>query len=72
MLNKEPPKTVCPHYTPVLPMSIYPTLGSLQEVIELANSKLPVIQQNEMYSLLMIYQNTLLKVIDDQSQNQAH
>ena len=65
MLNKNPPKTVCPHYTPVLPMSIYPTLGSLQEVIELANSKLPVIQQNEMYALLMTFQNTLLRELEN-------
>ena len=48
-------------------MSLFPTLGSVQEVVELANSKLPVIQQNEMYSLLMTFQNTLLKVIHDQT-----
>ena len=65
MPNNKQPKTVCPHYTPVLPMSIYPTLGSLQEVIELANSKLPVIQQNEMYALLMTFQNTLLRELEN-------
>lgn len=49
----------------VVPMPLFPTLGSMQEVIELANSKIPVTHQNEMYSLLMTFQNTLLKEIND-------
>ena len=54
------PKTVS-----IQSMTLYPTLDSLQEVIELANSKLPVITQNEMYSLLMTFQNTLLKELEN-------
>lgn len=46
-----------------VPQPIYPTLGSLQEVIDLADSKLPVITRNEMVSLLATYHNTLLKLI---------
>ena len=42
-------------------MSLYPTLESTQEVVELANSKLPITCKNEMYSILMTYHNTLLK-----------
>lgn len=49
----------------VVSMPLFPTLGSVQEVIELANSKIPVTHQNEMYSLLMTFQNTLLKEIND-------
>ncbi len=43
-----------------VPMNVFPTLGSLQEVVDLANSKLPITNRNEMHSLLMIYHNTLL------------
>jgi hypothetical protein len=50
-----------------VPMTVFPTLGSLQEVIDLANSKLPISDQNEMFSLLMSYHNTLLKEIHGQA-----
>jgi hypothetical protein len=46
-----------------VPMTVFPTLGSLQDVVDLANSKLPITDQNEMFSLLMSYHNTLLKVL---------
>ena len=46
-----------------LPMSLYPTMGSIQEVIALAESKLPITDSNEMYSLLMTMQNTLIKYL---------
>lgn len=41
-------------------MSLFPTLGSPQEAIELAKSKLPITDPNELHSLLMIYHNSLL------------
>ena len=47
-------------------MNLFPTLGSLQEVVNLAESKVPVVSRNEMYSLLMTYHNSLLKVIEDE------
>jgi len=43
-----------------VPMNLFPTLGSLQEVVDLAESKLPISDKNEMFSLLMTFQNTLL------------
>lgn len=52
-----------PTRTPVLrtvPMNLFPTMGSLQEVVELAESKIPVTSRNEMISLLMTYHNTML------------
>ena len=64
MPNK-PPKAVNASTISITPMSLFPTLGSVQEVVELANSKLPVIQQNELYSLLMVYHNTLLKELEN-------
>ena len=47
-----------------IPQPIYPTLGSTQEVIELAESKLPISSKNDLYSLLMTFQNTLLKALE--------
>lgn len=44
-------------------MGVYPTLGSLREVVELGNINLPITDQNELYSLLMTYHNTLLQQI---------
>jgi hypothetical protein len=43
-----------------VPMALFPTMGSLQEVIDLASSKLPMTDKNEMHSILMVYHNTLL------------
>ena len=63
-MPSKPPKTVTLSTNPVIPMNIYPTLGSVQEVVELANSKLPVVSQNVMYALLMTLQNTLLKELE--------
>lgn len=54
-----------PHIRAV-PMALFPTLGSLQEVVDLADSKLPINSKNELSSLLYTYHNTLLKVIKDQ------
>lgn len=48
-----------------VPMTLFPTMDSLQEVVNLAQSKLPVNYQNEMVGLLMTYQNTLLKQLGD-------
>ena len=44
-------------------MALFPTLGSLQEVVDFAESKLPITDKNEMFSLLMTYHNTMLKEI---------
>lgn len=41
--------------------SIFPTMGSIQEVIDLAESKLPITNKNELHSLLMTMSNTTKK-----------
>lgn len=48
----------------IAPQNIYPTMGSINEVLELADSKIPLLQRNEMFSLLMTFQNTLLKQLE--------
>lgn len=45
-----------------VPMPLYPAMNSLQEVVDLADSKRPIITKNELFSILMTYHNTLLKV----------
>ena len=42
------------------PMSLFPTLSSEQEAIELMESKLPITSKNELYALLMTFRNTVL------------
>lgn len=46
-----------------VPMNVYPTLNSLREVSDLAESKLPITDKNELHSLLMTHHNTLLSVL---------
>ena len=41
--------------------SIFPTMGSIQEVIDLAESKLPITNKNELHSLLMTMSNTTIQ-----------
>jgi hypothetical protein len=45
-------------------MGLYPTLESLQSVIDLGMSQLPILDQNALYSLLMVYHNTLLAQVE--------
>lgn len=47
------------------PQGIFPTLGSLQEVHDLAESRLPILNKNDVTTLLGTYHNSLLKVIAD-------
>ncbi len=51
--------------TPIQPifMPLFPTMGSLQEVIDLAEANLPITNKNDMTALLGAYHNTLLKEI---------
>lgn len=47
-------------------MPLFPTLETLQSVVDLANSQIPAMYQNMVLGLLMTYHNTLLKVIKDE------
>jgi hypothetical protein len=42
------------------PMNLFPVMGSLQDVVDYATSKLPVTDENEMKAILFTYHNTLL------------
>lgn len=41
-------------------MTLFPTLDSPEEVLELAKSKITSVERNELHSLFMTYHNTLL------------
>lgn len=46
-----------------VPMALFPTMGSLQSVVELGMSQLPINTSNAIVSLLMVYHNTLLQEV---------
>ena len=48
------------------PQKLYPTMDSLQEVKNFAESRLPINTPNELHSLLMLYHNTFLQVLKPQ------
>lgn len=51
-----------PHIRAV-PMNLFPTFGSLRDVVDYAYSSLPIGSENDVYSLLMTYHNTLIAEI---------
>ena len=42
------------------PQPVFPTMDSLQEVVDMAISQLPITTQNDVVVLLLSYHNTLL------------
>lgn len=47
-------------------MGLFPTMGSLQEVVDYADSQLPIKSKNDLLTVLFIYQNTLLMLLKSQ------
>jgi hypothetical protein len=41
-------------------MSLFPTMGSLQEVVDYAKGQLPITNDNMLTTILMVYHNTIL------------
>lgn len=46
-----------------VPMNIFPTLTTLEEVIALAKSQLPIMDEQQIVTVLMTYHNTLLAYV---------
>ncbi len=46
-----------------VPMNIFPTLTTLEEVIALAKSQLPIMDEQKLMPVLMTYHNTLLAYV---------
>jgi len=57
-LNSNPSSTKPEHLT------LFPTMGSVQDVIDYAESKLPINTKNDVVTLLGTYHNTLLKAMN--------
>lgn len=53
-----------PHIREVA-MGVFPTMDSVQEVIDMAESKLPITDKNSLQAILAIYHNTLLKAVKE-------
>lgn len=49
-----------------VPMGLFPRMSSLQDVVDLAKSKMPVEYHNDMLALLYTYHNTLLEEIKNE------
>lgn len=47
---------------------LFPTMGSVQEVLEYAESKLPITDKNELVTLLGTYSNTVLARLNRHNQ----
>lgn len=62
MTKKDKQLPLFPEIEPEV-MALFPTMGSLQAVIDLAESSLPITNKNDSYALLMTYHNTLLAEI---------
>ena len=48
-----------------VPLKLFPTKDTLQEAIDYAQSIIPPEQWNQMSVALMVYHNTLLKVVNE-------
>ena len=46
------------------PQPLFPTMGSIQEVVDLAKSQLPIQDNNSLITILGTYHNTLLSQVD--------
>lgn len=61
-----PPNSV--HLKPI-PMPLYATMGTLQEAVDYIDSCRPITKSNELFSLLMVYHNTLLKTLSQKHES---
>lgn len=53
-------------------MSIYPSMNSVTEAISFIESQVPIQSKNEMFSLLMMFHNTLLKELTNAPQQRVN
>lgn len=60
IIHREPPIRA-------VPMNLFPTMDSLNEVVAVAKLQLPIINEQSIVTLLMTYHNTLLATIKRES-----
>lgn len=59
IIHREPPIRA-------VPMNLFPTMDSLNEVVAIAKLQLPITHEQSLITLLMTYHNTLLATIGRQ------
>lgn len=59
IIHREPPIRA-------VPMNLFPTMDSLNEVVAMAKLQLPIANEQSLIILLMTYHNTLLAVANRQ------
>ncbi len=59
-------ETTKPVIKPV-PMELYPTMESLQSVVDMAHSQLPGLEYNHVLALFMTYHNSLLQILEKET-----
>ncbi len=59
IIHREPPIRA-------VPMNLFPTMDSLNEVVAIAKLQLPITHEQALITLLMTYHNTMLATIDRQ------
>jgi hypothetical protein len=59
IIHREPPIRA-------VPMNLFPTMDSLNEVVAIAKLQLPITHEQSLITLLMTYHNTMLATIDRQ------
>jgi len=69
VINGNEEAVVQPGLRPVR-MTLFPTLDSLNAVIDLGLSQLPINTPNQMVGLLMTYHNSLLKQIEESNKHE--
>lgn len=59
IIHREPPIRA-------VPMNLFPTMDSLNEVVAVAKLQLPITHEQSLITLLMTYHNTLLAAVNRQ------
>lgn len=59
IIHREPPIRA-------VPMNLFPTMDSLNEVVAVAKIQLPILNEQSLLTLLMTYHNTLLSALHKQ------
>lgn len=49
-------------------LGLFPTMDSLESVVDMGISQLPITSANQLVSVLMVYHNTLLKMQRDEKE----
>jgi hypothetical protein len=64
--TKQDEANVHPALRPVH-LGLFPTMDSLDSVLDMALSQMPIMSPNQLVTVLMTYHNTLLKVQKEES-----